>query len=276
MKYHESSKSKALWVIKIGGSMMDQPTILESLSDQFFYLRQKGIFIIIVHGGGKDIDTALSQYHVIPQFMSGLRVSDEMTTKIAEMVLSGMVNKRIVSSLLNNGLPAVGISGKDGSLLLCEKMLLEGHDIGQVGRIISVNVSLVNLLIQNHWIPVISPIGTSSHGETFNVNADTAASAIAAALAANQLIYLTDVDGLYGDIKNPETKLSTINIDHISEMIENGTIQEGMIPKVLNCAQSIKEGVSFVRIVNGTIPGNLIRIYEKDEIGTTFLNHMSL
>jgi len=253
-------------VIKYGGSAMTDETIKQSVIGDIAYLKAVGINPVVVHGGGPAINTALKTAGITPEFKNGLRITDENTVKTVEEVLSGQVNKSIVSDFQRHNTKAVGISGKDGLLI---EALKSPDDIGFVGEIFRVNPKIVQTLIDASFIPVISPIGTDENGETYNINADHAAVEIAIALKANKLVFLTDTDGVRANENNPDSLLSKITPSEIDVMIKNKSINGGMIPKVKSCARAVKSGVNSVHIINGKIKHSLLlEIYTKDGIGT--------
>lgn len=253
-------------VIKYGGSAMTDENIKHSVIGDIAYLKAVGINPVVVHGGGPAINAALKTAGIEPEFKNGLRVTDEKTVKTVEEVLSGMVNKSIVSDFQKHDTKAVGISGKDGLLI---EALKSPDDIGFVGEIFRVNPKIIQTLIESSFIPVISPIGTDENGETYNINADHAAVEIAIALKANKLVFMTDTDGVRKDENDPESLLSKITPPEIEAMIKDKSIKGGMIPKVKSCARAIKSGVKSVHIINGKIKHSLLlEIYTHDGVGT--------
>lgn len=253
-------------VIKYGGSAMTDDELKHSVIGDIAYLKAVGINPVVVHGGGPAINKALKTAGIEPEFKNGLRVTDKQTVITVEEVLSGMVNKSIVSDFQKHGTKAVGISGKDALLL---EALKSPDDIGYVGEIFKVNPQIINTLTEASFVPVISPIGTDENGETYNINADHAAVEIAIALKANKLVFMTDIDGVRADENNPESLISKITPSDIESMIKNKSITGGMIPKVKSCARAIKTGVKSVHIINGKIKHSLLlEIYTHDGIGT--------
>lgn len=253
-------------VIKYGGSAMTDELLRESVIGDIAYLKAVGINPVVVHGGGPAINKALMVEGIEPEFKNGLRVTDKKTVKTVEKVLSGDINKTIVSDFQKHNTAAVGISGKDGCLI---EALKSTDDIGYVGEIFKVNPKIVETLINSSFIPVISPIGTNENGETFNINADHAAVEIAIALKATKLVFLTDTDGVRKDEDDPLSLLSKITPSEIEAMIKNKNITGGMIPKVKSCARAIQSGVKSVHIINGKIKHSLLlEIYTNDGIGT--------
>lgn len=257
-------------VIKYGGNAMINETLKNQVMEDITLLKFIGLNPIVVHGGGPDISKALNDKGIKSKFINGLRVTDEETVKVAQEVLIGKTNKEIVSLLNLKGGRAIGISGIDGSFIECEKQttVVDGEemDLGYVGKIKHVKRCILDLLCNDQWIPVIAPIGTDEEGNSYNVNADTVASEVAAAVKAEKLILLTDVEGIKDGDGNIVYEAS---IHQIKEMIENGTINGGMIPKVQGCIQAIHDGVTGVHIIDGRIPHCLLlEIFTKTGIGS--------
>ncbi len=257
-------------VIKYGGAAMLSEELSKKIMQDITLLKYVGVNPIVVHGGGGDINALLKKYEIEPQFHNGLRVTDPATMEIVQMVLSGKINKDIVSQLGVAGAKAIGLCGKDAMLLQAEKLLGDdGFDYGRVGKITSINTKLLNTLAQDEYIPVIAPIGVGEDGESFNINADTVAGDIAAALAAEKLIFLTDIDGIRSVPDDPDSLIYEISIDEIYKYINNGVISGGMLPKVDGCIKAIKSGVKRTHILNGTIPHPiLLEIFTDTGIGT--------
>ena len=257
-------------VVKYGGNAMINEDLKNSVIEDIILLKFIGLNPIVVHGGGPDISKALNEKGVKSQFINGLRVTDEETVKVAQEVLIGKTNKEIVALINKHGGRAVGISGIDASFIECEKQktVVDGEevDIGFVGKIKKVKRCVLDLLYKDQWIPVIAPIGTDSEGNSYNVNADTVAAAVAAAVKAEKLILLTDVEGIKD--KNGEIVYEAMPQD-IDAMINDGTINGGMIPKVQGCVEAIRDGVKGVHIIDGRIPHCLLlEIFTKTGIGT--------
>lgn len=260
-----------IFVIKYGGSAMVDEKIKETVIEDIVLLKLVGIKPVIVHGGGNEISTMLKRVGKVSEFVNGLRVTDEETVDVVEMVLSGKVNKSIVQLIQNHDLNAVGVSGKDGKTLKVKKKEIEGADIGFVGEITEVDTKLIHSLIDNDFIPVIAPIGTDDSGHTYNINADYAASAIAGALSAKKLIFLTDVEGVLRDVDQKDSLISKIDIYDVDNYIEDGTISGGMIPKVECCVEGIRAGVKNVHILDGRVEHcMLLEIFTKSGVGTMF------
>lgn len=256
-------------VIKYGGSALINENIKQTVIQDIALMKLVGMHPVIVHGGGPDINAFLEQMHIESKFVNGLRVTDEKTMEIVEMVLSGKLNKHIVTEIEKQGVKAVGISGKDGGIIKAKKIEKDGIDYGCVGDIISVDPTLVQSLIDNEFIPVIAPIGKDENGTTYNINADYAAVAIAGALKAEKLVFLTDVEGVMRDINDPDSIMSFINAEKIQKLIEDGVISGGMIPKVECCMEGIRKGVNNVHILDGRVEHCLIlEIFTPEGIGT--------
>ncbi len=257
-------------VIKYGGNAMINEELKNSVMEDITLLKFIGLNPIVVHGGGPDISAELNSHNVKSEFINGLRKTDKETMRIAQMVLVGKTNKEIVSLLNTKGGTAVGFCGIDGSFIRCEKKYTEVDgkdvDLGYVGEIANIKPHLLELLSSDQYIPVVAPIGTDSEGNSYNINADTVASAVAAATGAEKLILLTDVEGVKDDAGNI---IFEAHKNEILEMIETGVISGGMIPKVLGCIDAIDAGVTGVHIIDGRIPHCLLlEIFTKSGIGT--------
>jgi len=260
-------------VIKYGGNAMINEDLKKSVMDDITLLKYVGINPIIVHGGGPDITNALKTYNIESEFINGLRVTDKNTVDIAQMVLVGKTNKDIVSKLNHAGGKAIGLCGLDGNLIKCKKHYTEVDgkktDIGFVGDVISVNTKVIDLLTDDEYIPVIAPIGVDDEGNSYNINADTVASAVAEALNAEKLMYLTDVRGVLD--KNNEL-IHKIYTNEVDSLIANETITGGMIPKVIGCKEAVDNGVERVHIIDGRIVHSiLLEIFTDHGIGTMIL-----
>lgn len=259
-------------VIKYGGNAMINEDLKHSVMEDVTLLKYVGINPIVVHGGGPDISAALKTYNVESRFEHGLRVTDEQTMRVAQMVLVGKTNKEIVSHINEKGGKAIGLCGIDGKLIECEKLTEDEDgnpiDVGFVGKIKKINTKILNTITSDEYIPVIAPIGVDENGQSYNINADTVAGAVASALEAEKLIFLTDVEGVKDKEGNviyeiPESK--------VHPLIEDGTISGGMIPKVLGCADAIEKGVKRVHIIDGRILHSiLLEIFTDTGIGTMF------
>ena len=260
-------------VIKYGGNAMKSDDLTHKILEDVTLLKYVGINPILVHGGGPEINAMLKRVGVESSFHNGLRITDAATMEIVQMVLAGKLNKNIVSDIGRLGGKAIGLCGKDAELIKVRKKppLADGVDLGFVGDIISINTKLLNSLCQDEYIPVISSVGTDENGESYNINADTAAAAIAAALKAEKLIFLTDIDGVRANPEDPTSLFPTLTVDRAKALIADGTISGGMIPKVTACTDAVESGVRRVHILNGTIPHPIIlEIFTDRGIGTMF------
>jgi acetylglutamate kinase len=243
------------FVIKYGGSIMDNEVAKKTFLEDLTLMTCIGIKVVIVHGGGPEINKWLKRTGTQSKFIKGLRVTDSATMEIVEMVLSGNVNKRLSSSLSISGLNAIGISGKDSNLIKAKKKYIYEDnykfDIGFVGDIVDINTDILISLIKSNYIPVISPIGSDKEGNSYNINADYAAAFISGALKAEKLLIMTDIDGVYTDITDSSTLLSSITVEETKEFIEKGIIYGGMIPKLECCVAAINKGTRNVHLVDG-------------------------
>ena len=244
-------------VVKYGGSAMVDEQLKKSVISDVTLLKLVGFKPIIVHGGGKEISKWVGKVGKEAQFINGLRVTDEETMEIAEMVL-GRVNKSLVSMVEELGVKAVGISGKDGGLLKVKKKYADGKDIGYVGEITDVDPKILYDLMEKDFLPIICPVGLDDEFNTYNINADDAACAIARAVGANKLAFLTDIEGLYRDFEDKSSLISEIKVKEAKELIAGGTIGGGMLPKLSNCIDAIEAGVSRVHIIDGRIPHSIL------------------
>lgn len=258
-------------VVKYGGSAMVDEELKKRVIEDVSLLKLVGFKPIIVHGGGKDISRMVSRLGMEPRFVNGLRVTDEETIEVAEMVL-GKVNKSLVQLVESLGVRAIGISGKDGALLKVDKKYANGEDIGFVGDIKEVNTEIIWDLLEKDYIPIVCPIGLDDDYQTYNINADDAACAIAQAMQAEKLAFLTDIEGVYKDPKDPETLISELTVSEAESLITDGYIGGGMLPKLQNCIDAINSGVSRVHILDGRIPHCLLlEIFTNKGIGTAIL-----
>ncbi len=257
-------------VVKYGGNAMINDQLKNSVMQDITMLKYIGLKPIVVHGGGPEISNALNVYGIKSEFKNGLRVTDGQTMSVAQMVLVGKVNKEIVSLLNCKGAKAIGVSGIDGQLIECNKLYAEidgkKEDIGFVGDIVKVNTKLLEMLAADEFIPVVSPVGVDKNGQSYNINADTVAGSIAAAMNAEKLILLTDVEGVKDADGNV---IYEITNNEIQELINKGVISGGMIPKVLGCLEAMNSGVNSVHIIDGRVPHCLLlEIFTKTGIGT--------
>ena len=267
--------SKKIIVVKYGGSAMVDEKLKKSVIQDVVLLKLVGFKPIIVHGGGKEISGWVKKAGMEPRFVNGLRVTDEPTMEIAEMVLN-RVNKSLVSMIQELGVKACGISGKDGGLLKVEKKTSNGEDIGYVGNVTDVDTTLVDSLLEDDFIPVICPIGYDDSFHSYNINADDAACAIAKALKVEKLAYLSDVPGVYRDPNDKTSLIYELPYEELTALIESGAITGGMLPKLLSCKDSIDNGVSRVHIMDGRLPHCLLlEIFTNQGIGTAILSKNS-
>ena len=251
--------------------MIDE-RIKETVIQDIVLMKLVGINPVIVHGGGPEINKVLEQMNKESRFINGLRVTDKETMEVVEMVLSGKVNKDIVSEIQNQGISSVGISGKDGGSLLVDKKMVNGYDLGYVGEIKAVNPKLILTLIQTDFIPVIAPIGIDKKGNSYNINGDYAAVAVAGALKAEKLVFLTDVEGVLMDVYDSSSVISRLSVKDVDSYIEKGIISGGMIPKVQCCVEGVKMGVRTVHILDGRIEHSLLlEIFTHKGVGTMIM-----
>jgi acetylglutamate kinase len=264
--------NRKIIVVKYGGSAMVDENLKRHVIQDVVLLKLVGFKPIIVHGGGKEISQWVHKVGMEPRFVNGLRVTDEPTMEIAEMVLN-RVNKSLVQLVNELGVKAVGISGKDGMMLKCDKKYAGGEDIGFVGDIKEVNPKVIYDLLEKDFLPIICPIGFDDNYLSYNINADDAACAIARAVKAEKLAFLTDVEGLYRDFEKKETLISEMEVGEAQAFVDSGALGGGMLPKLQNCVDAIKDGVSRVHILDGRIPHCLLlEIFTNKGIGTAILN----
>jgi acetylglutamate kinase len=263
-------------VVKYGGNAMIDEDLKNSFARDIVLMKLVGMNPIVVHGGGPQIGSLLEKLGIQSHFVNGMRVTDTETMDVVEMVLGGLVNKQIVSLLNKNGGKAIGITGKDGDFIHCRKLTISRQtpemqapeiiDIGQVGEVISVNPAVINMMLSSDFIPVIAPIGTDANGGTYNINADIVAGKVAALLNAEKLILLTNITG----VKNNEGKVvPTLTLDEVNNMIADGTIHGGMLPKIACALDAMSAGVNSVQIIDGRVPhATLLEIFTDKGIGT--------
>ena len=264
--------NRRIIVVKYGGSAMVDETLKKRVIQDVTLLKLVGFKPIIVHGGGKEISRWVNKVGMEPKFINGLRVTDEDKMEIVEMVLN-KVNKSLVQLVQELGVKAVGVSGKDGGMLTVEKKYSDGKDIGFVGEITDVNPKVLFDLLEKDFLPIVCPIGMDKDFKTYNINADDAACAIAKAVNAEKLAFLTDIEGVYKDPSDPSTLISELAIDEAHQLIEDGFIGGGMLPKLNNCIDAIDNGVSRVHIMDGRIPHCLLlEIFTNRGIGTAILS----
>ncbi len=256
-------------VIKYGGAALINEEIKSTVIKDIALMKYVGFKPVLVHGGGKDINKALEKIGKKPEFKDGLRVTDEETMDVVQQVLAGKLNKDLATELCMHGINAVGICGKDANFMQVRKAMPNGLDLGLVGEVTEVNTGLVRTLLDNDFVPVISSIGVDENGTAYNVNADYAAVAVAGALNAEKLVFITDVPGIMEDVNDPESVISVAHVDDVKGMIDSGVISGGMIPKVQCCIAGVEAGVGNVHILDGRIPHCLIlEIFTKRGCGT--------
>lgn len=257
-------------VVKYGGAAMKDSQLKDKVIRDIVFLSCVGLRPIVIHGGGPEINNWLGKIGIEPLFKNGLRVTDAPTMDVVEMVLVGRVNKEIVSLINKAGGSAVGLCGKDGNLITARPQGEEG--IGFVGEVSSVNIKVLDTLVENGYIPVVSSVAADGNGQAYNINADTVAGEIAAALNAEKLILLTDTPGILKDYKDPSTLIPKVDIQEARNLIETGVVGGGMIPKVSCCVRSLAQGVRASHIIDGRIPhALLLEIFTDSGIGTMIL-----
>ena len=265
--------NRRIIVVKYGVSAMIDEALKAQVIQDVTLLKLVGFKPIIVHGGGKEISRWAEKAGMEPEFVNGLRVTDEATMELAEMVL-GKVNKGLVQLVESLGVRAIGISGKDGKLLSVNKKYPGGADIGFVGEIKDVNATVLYDLLEKDFLPIVCPVGLDDNYNTYNINADDAACAIARAMRAEKLAFLTDIEGVYKDPKDPETLISELTASEARRLMQDGYVGGGMLPKLHNCIEAIEHGVSRVHILDGRIPHCLLlEIFTNKGIGTAIINN---
>lgn len=263
--------NRKIIVVKYGGSAMVDETLKHQVIQDVTLLKLVGFKPIIVHGGGKEISRWVERVGMEPVFVNGLRKTDEATMELAEMVLN-KVNKSLVTLVQELGVKAVGISGKDGGLLTVERKYANGEDIGFVGEITGVNPKVLFDLLEKDFLPIVCPVGLDASYNSYNINADDAACAIAKAVNAEKLAFLTDIEGVYKDPQDPSTLISELTVSEAQALIDDGFIGGGMLPKLNNCIDAVEEGVSRVHILDGRISHCLLlEIFTNKGIGTAIL-----
>ncbi|MBP5446385.1 MAG: acetylglutamate kinase [Acholeplasmatales bacterium] len=255
-------------VVKYGGNAMINDDLKEAVMGDVVLLSLIGIKVVLVHGGGPEINDMLKKINKKSEFVNGLRVTDKETMDIVQMVLAGKVNKSLVQMINEKGGSALGLCGADAEMIITKKL----DDVhGFVGEITEINTKIINDALNNGYIPVISTVGCDREGNTYNVNADTAASRIAGALRAESLISMTDIIGLLRDVNDPTTLIKEVNVSEVKELINDGIISGGMIPKVDCCVDAIRRGVNKSFIIDGRVPHSiLIEVLTDEGIGTMF------
>jgi len=259
-------------VVKYGGSAMIDETKKKNVINDLALLKAIGFKPIVVHGGGKEINKWVEKIGMKSKFVNGLRVTDEQTLEVVEMVLS-KVNKELVQIMESVGVKAVGISGKDGGTLKVTKRLSDDLDIGFVGKIKEVDTALLKTLLDNDFTPIISPIGIDDEYNTYNINADDVACAVATAVKAEKLVFLTDIEGVCRDPKDSSTLISELTVPEAKEFLDSGNAGGGMLPKLINCIDAVENGVSRVNILDGRIQHSLLlELFTNKGIGTMILD----
>ncbi len=257
-------------VIKYGGNAMQSEELKQAVMSDIVLLSLVGIKVVLVHGGGPEINAMLKKVGVESRFVNGLRYTDKETAEIVQMVLAGKINKNLVTLLQKHGGKAIGLCGMDANMIMAKK--LEGDvDLGYVGEVSGVNTAPILDALSNGYIPVIATVASGKDGQVYNINADTAAAAIAAALKAENLILMTDVKGLLRDKDDESTLISDVNVSEVPVLVKKGIISGGMIPKIECCVESVRRGVSRSFIIDGRIEHSiLIEMFSNEGIGTMF------
>ena len=262
--------NRKIMVVKYGGSAMEDASLKRSVIQDVTLLKLVGFKPVIVHGGGKAISAWLTKIGKEPSFVNGLRVTDEETMEVAEMVLS-RVGKQLVTMVEELGVKAVSVSGKDGGLLRVKRKTADGKDIGFVGEVTEVDPGVLYDLLEKDYLPIVAPVGMDEDCNSYNVNADDAACAIATALCADKLAFLTDVEGVYRDLNDKSTFISHMSVKEADELIASGNIGGGMLPKLENCMQAVRDGVNRVYILDGRLPHSLLlEFFTNEGAGTMF------
>ena len=253
-------------VVKYGGNAIGETHELAAFAQDVVLMRSVGMRPVVVHGGGPQIGDLMNRLGKVPEFRDGLRVTDAETLDIARMVLVGKVNRDIVSAINVHGSLAVGLSGEDAGFI---RASARNPDLGFVGDVDNVDAGIVERLLAQDLIPVVATIGSDHEGQSYNINADTAAGAIAVALRAEKLVYLTNIEGLRRDKDDPSTLVSSLTVDELTAMVHDGSIVEGMIPKVASCIEAVKGGVGRAHILDGRRPhALLVEVFTNEGIGT--------
>lgn len=269
----ESFKGKLL-VIKFGGSIMNDEKCKRAFYEDIAYLNRMGIRTVIVHGGGPSITSYLQKLNIEAKFVNGLRVTNKDTMDVVEFILSGKVNKEVSGSLYQYGVNAIGMSGRDCGLVKAERIYTysgdEKIDIGYVGKPVEINISLLNDLLSMGYVPVIAPIGTDDEGNVYNINADHVVAAVSSALVADKLVLLTDVEGVYLDINDKDSLITSISVSEMRDYIKDGIISGGMIPKMEGCIEAIEGGTKSIHLIYGRRAHSLITdVFGKNSNSTT-------
>lgn len=256
-------------VVKYGGAAMDDPTLRDSVAKDLALLHYVGIRVVVVHGGGPQVTDMMKRLGLEAKFVGGLRVTDAATMEVAQMVLVGLVNKELVSLIQKHGGKAVGLSGKDAGLIQATKLQHEAGDLGSVGDIVAVDTSVIDVLTDAGYVVVVSTIGIGEGGESYNINADTAAGAVATALSAEKLIVLSDIPGLLDNVEDENSLLSQLTPAQAQDLVAAGKVSKGMIPKLEACLLAIEGGVPRAHMIDGRLPHSmLIELFTDAGIGT--------
>lgn len=270
LPYIQDYRNKTV-VVKYGGNAMINDELKNAVMTDLVLLSLVGIKVVLVHGGGPEISDMLERVGKESKFVGGLRYTDKETMEIVKMVLAGKVNKDLVCNLQLNGGKALGLCGLDGSMLKAKKLVKNGVDLGLVGEITDVDIKPINDALKNGYIPVIATMAEGENGESYNVNADTAAARIAAAIGAERLMLLTDIRGLLRDINDESSLLPVVNVSEVPNLVRQGIIKGGMIPKVGCCVEAVRRGVGRAIIIDGRIPHSiLVEMFSEKGIGTMF------
>lgn len=269
LPYIQKFKDKTI-VVKYGGHAMVNEGLKQAVIHDLILLSYVGIRVVVIHGGGMEINEFLEKTGKESKFVEGQRYTDSETMDIVQMVLCGKVNKEIVSLVEQNGGKAVGLCGLDGQMLEAEKLLINGQDIGYVGEIKKVNVKVINDVINQGYIPIISTVAKGIiDGKPYNINADIAAAKIAAELGAEKIILLTDVPGIMRDIEDENSLISELKLQEVPSLVMEGVLTKGMIPKVDCCVEAVRRGVKKAHIIDGTVPHSvLLELFSDEGIGT--------
>ena len=265
LPYIQRFRSKVV-VVKYGGAAMTDPELSTLFAQDVVLMRSVGMRPVVVHGGGPQIGSLMKRLGMEPEFRDGLRVTDAETLDVARMVLVGKVNRDIVSAINVHGPLAVGLSGEDAGLITASA---RHPDLGFVGNVDSVNPGILDRLLAEDLIPVVATIGTDLEGQAYNINADTAAGAVAEAVRAEKLVYLTDVIGVLRDLADPESLITTASADELDKLVDEGILSGGMIPKITSCTRAVRNGVAHAHILDGRVPhALLLEMFTRDGIGT--------
>nr|YP_009397310.1 acetylglutamate kinase [Thuretia quercifolia]ARW66496.1 acetylglutamate kinase [Thuretia quercifolia] len=257
-------------VIKYGGAAMQNTVLQSKVIKNICLLHSLGLKVILVHGGGPFINEWLCKLNITPKFHKGIRVTDHDTMEIVEMVLAGQINKQLVSLFSQNFTQSIGLCGKDSNLIVASPLFDDPNNL--VGQVQSININLLNLLLENRYIPVIASIGLGSNNKTYNINADTVAGSIAGSLKAHTLVLLTDTPGIMLDIKNPLTLLKSLDLERVQQLKNNSIISGGMIPKVECCVKALQAGVKSTHIIDGRVSDSLLyELFTSSRIGSQIL-----